>query len=172
MDAQTEAALKRAIGMLEAILSRQIELHRRMAEVAEEKRESIIKGDIEKLEAAVSEERQLIAKIEEEENNRQGVMPLLIGHLGLPRETQKLADVIAHFPEADRERMMAIRNELREILEAVRLKTRHNAELLKTSMDHVESFLKSLSEATAPDSNYRKNGKRGGGGPAIIDRNA
>lgn len=172
MDAQTEAALKRAIGMLEAILSRQIELHRRMADVAEQKRESIINGDIGKLEAAVTGERKLIAKIEEEENNRQAVMPLLISHLGIPKDTKKLADVIAHFPEPERDRLMTARDELRALLENVRLKTRHNAELLKTSMDHVEAFLKSLAEAAAPESNYRRNGKRGGGGPAIIDRSA
>ena len=50
-----------------------------------------------------------------------------------PAEVEKLADVIALMPEPERSRMTAVRGDLKDVLEAVQIKTRHNAELLKAS---------------------------------------
>ena len=77
MDRQADAALRRAIGMLEAILVRQTAIHRDMLVVADAKRDAIIKGDLEQLEKSVIDERALVAKIEEEERKRLAVMPLV-----------------------------------------------------------------------------------------------
>lgn len=170
MDRQADAALKRAIGMLEAILGRQIDLHASMLKVAEDKQQSIISGDLEKLERAVGEERKLVANIEDEEKKRLAVMPLIRTGLGLDDSVEKLGDLIAEMPEPERERMTGVRNTLKQLLEACQIKTRHNAELLKASIEHVESFLKTLSEAARPDAGYGRDGKRSGGGPTIIDR--
>ena len=164
--------MKRAIGMLEGILTRQIGLHRQMLEVGEQKRESIVKGDIAKLEKAVADEKRLIGEVEDEENRRQAVMPLVKSGLGVDAEVEKLVDVIEKMPEPERTRMMDVRNELRALLDECQLKARHNAELLKTSLDHVEAFLRTLADAAKQDSMYGKDGKRSGGGPSIIDRNA
>ena len=172
MDKQAEAALNRAIGMLEAILGRQIGLHRRMLAIAESKRESILKGNIETLEKAVDEEKKLVAEIEEEEKKRLAVMPMVRRGLGLPEGEDKLSDLIERIPEAARSKLPAIRAELKDVIEECRRKTRHNAELLKASLAHVESFLKSVAEASNPDVNYGKDGKKGFGGPTLLDRNA
>lgn len=172
MDKPAEAALKRAIGMLEAILKRQITLHREMLVVADNKRDSIIKGDVSLLEKSVAEEKRLIGEIESEENRRQAVMPLVKNGLEVDASVEKLPDVIAKMPEPERGRMTEVRNELRALLDECSLKNRHNAELLKTSLEHVEAFLRTLSEAARQDAIYGKDGKRSGGGPSIIDRNA
>lgn len=172
MDKQADAALRRAIGMLEAILVRQTGIHREMLAVAEAKQESIIKGDLEKLEKSVADEKKLVAAIEEEERKRQAVTPLVKSGLGADKDVEKLADVIALMPEPERSRMTKIRDELKEILEACQLKTRHNSELLKTSLEHVDSFLRTLADASAQDATYRRDGKKSGGGPSFIDRNA
>lgn len=172
MDRQADAALRRAIGMLEAILGRQIELHRKMLLVAGEKQNSIVTGDLEKLEKTVADERQLVAGIEDEEKKRLAVMPLVKSGLGLDDTVEKLADVIAQMPQPERERMTAVRNTLKELLEACQLKTKHNSELLKASLEHVESFLRTVAEAANPDIGYRRDGKRAGGGPTMIDRSA
>lgn len=172
MDKQAEAALNRAIGMLEAILQRQIGLHSRMLEVAEAKRESIIKGDIEALEKTVAEEKKLVAEIEEEERKRFAVMPMVKRGLSLPEGDDKLSDLIEKIPEPMRGNLAAIRVKLKGVIEECRRKTRHNAELLKASLAHVESFLKSVAEAANPDTNYKKDGKKNHGGPTMLDRNA
>lgn len=172
MDKQADPALKRAIGMLEAILIRQTEAHRLMLKVAENKQQAIMKGDLALLEQTVIEERKLVAQIEEEEKKRLTVMPLVKSGVGADDSVEKLMDVIALMPEPERAHMTKVRDDLRSILEACQIKNRHNAELLKASLEHVESFLRTLSEATSPDKNYRKDGKRGGGGPSIIDRSA
>lgn len=172
MDKQAEAALKRAIGMLEAILGRQTAIHREMLAVAESKQDSIIKGDLEKLEKSVFEEKKLVARIEDEEKKRLAVMPLVKSGVGAGPEVEKLADVIALMPEPEKSRMTEVRAELKEVLEACQLKNRHNSELLKASLEHVEAFLRTLSEAVQKDATYGKDGKRGGGGPSIIDRSA
>lgn len=172
MDKQAEAARKRAVGMLSGILTRQIGLHREMLALADAKRESVIKGDLETLERVVSEERKLVAGIEDEEQRRLAVMALLKNHLGLNVSVEKLSEVIVHLPEPERADLSAIRDELKSVLEECQIKTRHNAELLKTSLEHVESFLRALGEAASRDASYRKNGKRSGGGPTLIDRSA
>lgn len=77
MDNEAKAALKRAVGMLEGILERQIEVHKEMLVVADAKKDSIIKGDIALLENTVAEEKKLIGRIEEEEKKRLAVMPLV-----------------------------------------------------------------------------------------------
>lgn len=173
MPTPAEAALKRAINMLEGILTRQAGLHEQMLALAEDKRDSIISGNVQKLEQTVAAERKVVTEIETEENNRKGVMPLLRSSLGLDQSVEKLADIIAAMPESERERMMAVRNDLKAKVEAVQLKTRHNAELLKTSLGHVEAFLKSVQEAArSGPANYTQKGRLSGGGPAFLDRNA
>lgn len=170
MDKQAQAALKRAIGMLEAILVRQTDLHRQMFEVAGRKQDSIIAGDLAALEKEVMEEKRLVAEIEDEERRRQAVMPAVKSGLGIDESVEKLGDIIPAMPEPEREKMTKVRDDLKAILQQVQLKTRHNAELLKASLEHVEAFLRSLAEAAAPDANYGKDGKRSSGGPTIIDR--
>ena len=170
MDKQADAALKRAIGMLEAILVRETDVHREMLAVAESKQAAIVQGDLDALEKSVADERRLVARIEDEEKKRLAVMPLVKNGLGAGDDVEKLADVIAMMPESERGRMTGVRDELKEVLEACQLKTRHNTELLKASMEHVDAFLRSLSDAASKDTTYKRNGKRSGGGPGLIDR--
>ncbi len=170
MDKPAEAALKRAMGMLEAILVRQTAIHEEMLTVASAKQDAIIKGDLEKLEKTVVEERSLVAKIEEEEKKRRAVMPLVRSGLGAPAEMEKLADIIALMPEPEKAHMTAVRERLKGVLEDCQIRTRHNAELLKASLEHVEAFLRTLSEETAKDKTYTREGRKRGGGPGLIDR--
>ncbi|MCC8189285.1 MAG: flagellar protein FlgN [Planctomycetes bacterium] len=172
MEHQTNAALKRAIGMLEAILGRQSDLHREMLAVASVKQTSIVSGDIEALERAVAEERRLVGKIEEEEKKRQAVMPLIQSGLGLDPAAITLPEVIALLPEPEKSRLQAVREELKDLLEQCQVKIRHNAELLQTSLEHVDAFLRTVTEAMAPEVGYKRDGKRSGGGSSIIDRKA
>lgn len=170
MDKQAEAALKRAIGMLEAILIRQTDLHRRMLVVADAKHEAIMKGALEHLEHAVQEERKLVANIEEEEKARLAVMPLIKGQLGIDPSVEKLAEVVDAMPEPEKTAMNKVRSDLKEVIEQCHVKTRHNSELLKASLEHVEGFLRTLSEAVQTDVKYDAKGKRTGGGPSLLDR--
>lgn len=172
MEKPADAAVKRAIGMLEAILLRQTVAHHQMLKVAEEKHQAIIKGDLALLEKTVTEEKKLVAEIEDEEKRRRTVMPLVKSGVGAPDDMEKLADIISLMPEPERAHMTKVRDDLRTVLEACQLKTRHNAELLKASLEHVEGFLRTISEATSPDKNYRRDGKKGGGGGGIVDRSA
>lgn len=168
-DKQAQAALRRAVGILEAVLARQTGLHRSMIAVAEAKRHSVVKGDLEGLERAVADEKRLVAAIEEEEAKRLAVMPMIQRQLGAGGGT--LSDLIARLPEPDRGRLAGVREDLRRAIEECRRKTRHNAELLRASLEHVDAFLKSVAAAVSPDANYRPDGKKRAGS-AIIDRNA
>ncbi len=173
MDKQAEAALKRAIGMLEATLKRQISLHRSMLELAAAKRESIISGDVGKLEETVKEEKKLVAAIEEEEKKRLAIMPMVKRGLGLAQDSDdKLADVIGRMEGPEQQELAAVREELRSLIEECRRKTRHNAELLKASLEHVDAFLRAVAEAASPNANYNNSGRKARNGPTIIDRNA
>ena len=166
------AALRRAIGMLEAILVRQTGLHREMLARAEEKRRSIVGGNLEELERTVAAEKKLVADVENEERKRLAVMPLVRSGLGIDAGTEKLGDVISRFPEPERGRLGLVREELKGVLEEFQIKNRHNAELLRTSLAHVESFLRAVADSVRDGAGYRRDGRPAGGGSAIIDRNA
>ncbi len=170
MDKPADAALKRAIGMLEAILKREVDIHREMIAVAVNKRDSIIEGNIARLEGAVADEKKLVGRIEEEEKKRLAVMPLVKNGLGLALHVEKLRDVIEAMPEPERGRLLATRNELKQVMEESQLKARANAELLKASLEHLDSFMRSLNDAVQKDATYKRDGKKAGGGPSIIDR--
>lgn len=173
MDKQADAALKRAIGMLEAILVRETEVHREMLGLAEAKQQAIVQGNIESLEQTVFAEKKLVARIEEEEKKRLAVMPLVKAGLGAGDGVEKLADVIALMPEPERTRMNEVRSSLKEALEACQIKTRHNTELLKASLEHVDTFLRSLADAASQGNiTYKPNGKRQSGGPGRLDHKA
>ncbi|MDR1613277.1 MAG: flagellar protein FlgN [Planctomycetota bacterium] len=171
MDKASEAALKRACGMLEAVLERQIVLHRAMLEAAGEKRESIIRGDLPALEAVVSKERELVARIEDEERKRQAVMPMLRRGLGVGDDVEKLSDIANMTDDPEKTRLLSLADELKTVVEEVRKITRHNSELLKASLEHVDAFLRTVAEAAHPGNSYRRDGSRPTG-PTLIDRNA
>ncbi|MDR1535601.1 MAG: flagellar protein FlgN [Planctomycetota bacterium] len=172
MDREKAAALRRGIGMLESILVRQIDLHREMLALAEDKREAIIAGNLEKLEKTVAEEKRLVSGIAAEEKRRLAVMPLIKAGLGLDDSPTRLGELLPGFPEPEGGRLAGIAADLRAAVEAVQVRNRHNAELLRTSLAHVESFLRSLAGAVRAGANYRGDGGRAAPGPAILDRSA
>ncbi|MDR3210946.1 MAG: flagellar protein FlgN [Planctomycetota bacterium] len=171
-DLAEKAALKRAISMLEATLERQLELHRIMLRVAEAKRQCIIRADLAGLEKSVSEENKLVSAIEEEEKKRLAVMPLIQRSAGRPEGAEKLSDLINSLEEGDRGNLPTLREALKTVIEECRRKVRHNAELLKVSLEHMEAFLRTVAEVTHPDSNYTRSGKRDVSGPSLLDRSA
>lgn len=167
-----EAGLQRGLLILTAVLEKEIELHRSMVLAAGVKREAIISGDLPGLETILVREKELVAAIEEEENKRLAVQPLVRRGLGLGQDPGKLDDVINCLEGEAKAKLTKVRDELREVLNECRKRTRHNAELLKASLAHVDAFLKTVADATCPDANYGKNGRRVGGGQARLDRSA
>ena len=169
---RNNAAIRRTLDMLIAILERETVLHEEMLAAAEIKQQVIIQGDLPGLEEIISREKELIAGIEEEEVKRKTVMPMLQKNLGMENEAQKLSDIVNLLVEPEKALLSGVREKLRQTLTACRIKTRQNAELLKASLAHVDAFLRTVSEAVSKDANYNKSGKRGGNSPALLDRSA
>ena len=160
------------LGDLEAMLDREIRLHEPMLELAEKKRVAVIQGDLPALEAILERERELVAGIEKAEAAREAALRAARVAVGLPETEGRLEDIVARLSEPERSRIGGEREKLRSLLDELRKKSRHNAELLKASLAHVEAFLRAVADAARADKPYGKDGRPTGGGGAFLDRNA
>ena len=163
---------KTPLADLEAMLGREIRLHEPMLEIAERKRVAVIQGDLPALEAILEQERQLVAEAEEGEATRESALRAARVAVGLPETEGRLEDIVARLSEPERSRIGEEREKLRSLLDDLRKKSRHNAELLKASLAHVEAFLRAVADAARADKRYGKDGRPSGGGSAFLDRNA
>ena len=157
---------------LEAMLGREIRLHSPMLELAEKKRVAVIQGDLPGLEAILAEERKLVAEAEAGAAAREAALRTARVAVGLPETEGRLEDIVARLPEPERSRIGEEREKLRSLLDELRKKSRHNAELLKASLAHVEAFLRAVADAARADKPYGKDGRPTGGGGAFLDRDA
>ena len=160
-----------ALAGLETMLGREIRLHEPMLALAEQKRVAVIQGDLPGLEAILEQERKLVAEVEKGAEAREAALRAARVAVGLPEAEGRLEEIMARLPEPERSRLGEEREKLRSLLDELRKKSRHNAELLKASLAHVEAFLRAVADAARADKPYGKDG-RPAGGSAFLDRNA
>jgi len=154
------------------MLGREIRLHEPMLALAEQKRLAVIQGDLPALEAILEQERKLVADVEAGEAARELALRAARVAVGLPEGEGRLEEIVSRLSEPARSRIGGEREKLRSLLDELRKKSRHNAELLKASLAHVEAFLRAVADAARSDKPYGKDGRPTGGGGAFLDRNA
>lgn len=163
---------KQLFANLEKILEQLAELHSCLLEAAERKRVVIIEGDIRMMEELLQLELGLVAEVEKAEVDREKIVADAVELLGLDSEKTKLVDIIDKLEPETATGLRNVQERLRVIIDELRYRSRQNAELLKASMEHVEEFLRTVSEAASPEKGYGRDGKRLSGGLSLLDRSA
>jgi len=157
---------------LEEVLRREVDLHQELLEAAEGKRTAIILGDLKGLEDLLQRENRLIAGVEAEEAKRAGLIAAARTEFDLQEDPVRMQAIIARAPEPHAERLQRVRERLRETLDALRYRTRQNAELLRASIAHVDGFLHMVAQAGSPEALYGRDGRRKTGEFSLLDRSA
>lgn len=164
--------MNEAFSRLEEVLVRLTELHARLLMEADAKRTAIIEGDIDAMEQSLARERELVVLVEAAELDRQAAVETLRAGLGLGEGPLKLTAIIEAADTDWAGRLRAVHVRLKDVVEKLRYRSRQNAELLKASMEHVESFLRALAEACAPKKGYGRDGRAQAGPVSLLDRSA
>lgn len=156
------------ISELNAVLQAEAVLHQRLLEEAELKRSAIIYGRLPEMEQILARERELLAQVEQLEAQRMPLVEQARAMFDLAEEPFKLQQLVDKLGDEGKE-LAATRNTLKEVLDKLRYRNRQNDELLKASIEHVNSFLRLLSKSGNPTYD-RKGGKNNN--RSLFDRTA
>jgi flagellar biosynthesis/type III secretory pathway chaperone len=150
---------------LTEVLQRHADRHRSLLALAEEKRAVIVANDTARLDAITAEEHAILAEVKTIEEERRALVGRLGPALGLAGEP-RLDDILARAP-GDTGRLTTVREQLRELLAALRQRTAQNAELLRRSVEHIKGFFAALAEVRATAPTYGRGGQRQAGGEQV-----
>lgn len=157
--------MKAIIDNLEEVLRQEIVLHASLLEEAEQKRSAVIKGDLPELEAILQREQALIAHVAEAEARRQELVEQARAALHITEEPLKMSVLTTYLAKALGDTAIKPLRQagdgLKKILEQLRYRNRQNEELLKASIEHVNSFLKMVSQ-TSGTQTYDRKGQNSG----------
>ncbi len=156
------------IAKLNAVLLQEAALHQKLLEEAEAKRAAIIAGRLPEMEQILERERAIIAEVNRFEERRQELVLQTREKYQITQEPFKLQQLADLLGEEGKE-LAQTRQLLKEVLDKLRYSNRRNDELLKASIEHVNSFLRLLSQNG--NKTYDRKGNSGGNRP-LFDRTA
>lgn len=162
--------MQSGIERLAEALRRHTERHERLLALAEEKRQAIIRNDTDRVDAILGEETALLDEVRVVEQERIACAAEIGVGLGIG-ETPTLDRILEAHPEAAG-RIEPLRARLREVLEALRERTRRNENLLHASLLHIRQFFDALAEARTAAPVYTRAGGRSGAQVRLVDQTA
>lgn len=148
--------------MLEELISlveKMLQKHEQMLALAGEKKEILIRGDMQALQALTGRELALIKEIEVLEKKRQEMGRELARHRGIPLEQLTARRVEQMAADADQaERMHKVTERLSSVLKKLQEANELNRQLLQQSLAFVQVTLDALTQ-TPPQTQYQEQGK-------------
>jgi len=160
------------VDRLIAILDGHIRIHRRLLDVLEAKKSAMVEARIEDLEKIVDVEREAIAAVTESERERIRTTDAIGEAMGFsPARRMRLLDLVQVAPEDQKEVLLDLRDDLREIADAIDRLNRLNRTLVLHSLEHVHLFLTMLGGADPDAKLYTAAGGAGAkAGSLLVDR--
>jgi hypothetical protein len=166
-----EARADSGLDRLDRLLHEHVQLHERLLDLEEQKRDAIVKNELERIETITSAEAEVLNHVRELEDRRAEEVASLCHDLGCDGETN-LEGIFAASDEA-REVLAPVRGKLKDVLQVLSKRTRHNAELLRQGVEHVQGFFQTLADARRKPGTYqRRGGVREGGQIPLVDHRA
>lgn len=155
-----------------------IMLHREMIGHAKEKRKAIVRGDLELLRAITDAEKALADEVKNAEDRRMKIVEEWMSEKGEDAPRPKLLDIIKQSKGETAEKLAAQRIELLQLIERLSRFNRDNMNMLETSLDYMDTFLRLLTGEDdgdiyeAPVKNGAQKSKKTGARPALVDKRA
>ena len=137
------------------LLDNLIQLHKALYTLAQQKKEVLIKGDVDELVAITRKEQQLVKGIMAAEMTRQQVVQDLSAEKGFVLEEGRLAELIKLTTSAEeKQRLASYREELIRVVTQLQHANDLNQQLLKQSLSFVTMTLDLLTDTPEDDYLY------------------
>ncbi|WP_400162648.1 flagellar protein FlgN [Brevibacillus sp. TJ4] len=137
------------------LLDNLIQLHKALYTLATQKKEVLIKGQVDELVAITRQEQQLMKGITAAETARQQTVQELSGEKGFSLQEGRLAELIKLTTSAEeKQRLTTYREELARVVEQLREANDVNQQLLKQSLSFVTMTLDLLTDVPEDDYLY------------------
>ncbi len=126
---------------------------------AQEKKEQIIAGDIDKLESIIYQERNLAERVLLTEEKRRYILHSINQTLGNNTDSIKLSDLIEQIKEPYKSKLKEQYNVIIEVISKVEAINRINTSLTEYSLEYINNLIKSICSESLNDSTYQQSGK-------------
>ncbi len=144
---------------LSEALDKMINTYRDILQTAQEKKEQIIAGDIDKLESIIYQERNLAERVLLAEEKRRYVLHSINQTLGNNTESIKLSDLIEQIKEPYKSKLKEQYDIIIEVISKVEAINKTNTSLTKYSLEYINNLIKSICSESLNDSTYQLSGK-------------
>ncbi len=144
---------------LSETLDKMIITYRDILHTAEEKKEQIISGDIDKLESIIYQERNLAERILLAEEKRRYILHSINQSLGNNTDSIKLSDLIGQIREPYKSKLKEQYDVIIEVISKVEAINKINTSLTKYSLEYINNLIKSIGSESLNDSTYQQSGK-------------
>jgi flagellar biosynthesis/type III secretory pathway chaperone len=135
------------------LLDNLIQLHKALYTLAVQKKDVLIKGDVDELVAITRQEQKLIKAVGSAEEARQAVVARLFASLGFTRDNGTITDLIKLTTSAEEKmRLTTYRDELMRIVSELRDANELNQQLLEQSLSFVNMTLNLITDT--PENDY------------------
>ncbi len=151
------------------ILEIHVGLHRDLLEIMKAKQTAMVQAETDLLQDIAEAERTAISAISDSERLRIQATAEVGQALGFPGTGRpRLLDIVQVCDEAHRDDLLDLREDLRDVADAMERVNRLNRTLVLHSLEHVHLFL-SMLKGTDPDAKiYTKGGGEGGQQESIL----
>ncbi len=144
---------------LSETLDKMINTYRDILHTAQEKKEQIISGDIDKLESIIYRERNLAERVLLAEEKRRYVLHSINQTLGNNTDSIKLSDLIEQIKEPYKSKLKEQYDVIIEVISKVEAINKINTSLTKYSLEYINNLMKSICSESLNDSTYQQSGK-------------
>lgn len=139
------------------ILKKELSMYEEMLKISTDKKELIIKDNVNELEEITKREEKIVKEFIEIEKERLNILRTFSKEKGLVNETPKIPELAEYFPE-QKEELMELRKKILDIVSKVKAKNDLNEKLIKNSLDYI-NFSVGLATGSSVDSGtYGKGG--------------
>ncbi len=144
---------------LSETLDKMIITYRDILHTAQEKKEQIISGDIDKLESIIYQERNLAERVLLAEQKRRYILHSINQALGNNTDSIKLSDLIEQVKEPYKSKLKEQYDVIIEVISKVETINKVNTSLTKYSLEYINNLIKSICYESLNDSTYQLSGK-------------
>ena len=164
--------MSRRLDELAEVLGIELEITRRLLDLAKDARAAVSAADAALLAGIVGEQEQWSAQMEEAEVRRAALAAELGRELGL-EGTPRLADIAGRVPEEVGLQLRNVGRRLKGTADELRRVGERNGELLCAAAEQVDGFFEALARALREAAGYRADGReRQVRAAAMVDRTA
>ncbi|MBT6230118.1 MAG: flagellar protein FlgN [Candidatus Scalindua sp.] len=151
--------MENLLNNLSETLDKMVITYKDILQTAQEKKEHIISGDIDKLESIIYQERNLAESILLLEEKRRYILNSINQSLGNNSNSAKLSELIEQIREPYKSKLREQYDVILEIITKVEEINKVNTSLTKYSLEYINNLIRSICSESLNDSTYQQSGK-------------